>query len=92
MNPGMTALPSLQTPLYNHPLPALKQWLSELGASRDKADPCRWDLHHTAWSALIELEIEELKVSWHQEGRSTVRLFSYGLSRADVEAAILAGP
>jgi hypothetical protein len=88
----MTALPPQQTPLYNHPLPALEQWLGELGAARDKADPCRWDLHHALWSALIELEIEELKVSWHQEGRTTVRHFSYGLSRADVEAAILAGP
>ena len=88
----MNALPPPQTPLYNHPLPSLEQWLQELGAARDKSDPCRWDLHRPLWSALIELEIEEIKVSWHQEGRTTVRLFSYGLSRADVEAAILAGP
>ncbi|MCP9773195.1 DUF3143 domain-containing protein [Synechococcus sp. Tobar12-5m-g] len=88
----MNALPPQQTPLYNHPLPSLEQWLVELGAARDKADPCRWDLHQAFWSALIELDIEELKVSWHQEGRTTVRLFSYGLSRADVEAAIFAGP
>jgi len=31
-------------------------------------------------------------VRWHQEGHETQRHFSYGLSRADVEAAILAGP
>jgi hypothetical protein len=31
-------------------------------------------------------------VSWHREGHTSVRHFPYGLSRADVEAAILAGP
>jgi hypothetical protein len=88
----MTLLPPLQTPLYNHPLPALEQWLRELGAVRRRADPCLWDLHRPLWSALVELGIEDLKVSWHQEGRTTTRLFPYGLSRADVETAILAGP
>jgi hypothetical protein len=38
------------------------------------------------------MEVEELRVSWHQEGRTTARQFPYGLSRADVEAAILVGP
>jgi len=36
--------------------------------------------------------VEDLKVSWEQGGSVTVRLFPYGLSRADVESAILAGP
>ncbi len=88
----MITLPPPQTPLYNHPLPALEQWLQGLGGTRHRTDPTFWDLHRPHWSALIELEIEELKVSWLQEGRSTVRLFPYGLSRADVESAILAGP
>ncbi|MCT0203259.1 DUF3143 domain-containing protein [Synechococcus sp. CS-602] len=88
----MTALPSRHTPLYSHPLPALERWLVELGAARSQADPSSWDLPQPLWSALIELEVEELKVSWQQQGRTTVRLFSYGLSRADVESAILAGP
>jgi hypothetical protein len=38
------------------------------------------------------LEVEELKVSWQRDGHETLRHFPYGLSRADVEAAILAGP
>ncbi|MCT0217932.1 DUF3143 domain-containing protein [Synechococcus sp. CS-1329] len=88
----MSSLPPLQTPLYNHPLPALEQWLSDLGACRDRAEPAIWDLMQPSWSARIELEVEELKVSWEQDGSVTVRLFPYGLSRADVESAILAGP
>lgn len=88
----MTTLPPPQTPLYNHPLPALEQWLGELGATRSRADPCLWDLHRPQWSALIELDVEDLRVSWHQEGTTTVRQFPYGLTRADVESAILAGP
>jgi hypothetical protein len=51
-----------------------------------------WDLQQPRWSARIELESEELKVSWDQGQPPSVRHFPYGLSRADVEAAILAGP
>jgi hypothetical protein len=40
----------------------------------------------------VELEVEELKVSWHRDGEVSVRHFPYGLSRADAEAVILAGP
>jgi hypothetical protein len=36
--------------------------------------------------------VEELTVTWHQEGRQAIRQFPYGLARLDVEAAILAGP
>ncbi len=54
--------------------------------------PSSWDLHRPQWSARIELEMEDLRVSWQQDGQSRVRHFPYGLSRADVEAAILAGP
>lgn len=88
----MSSLPPHQTPLYNHPLSAIEQWLSDLGASREPAAPCLWDLRRPSWNARIELEVEEIKVSWEHEGNVTVRLFPYGLSRADVESAILAGP
>jgi hypothetical protein len=88
----MTTLPPPHTPLYNHPLPALEQWLVDLGAARNRTSPSCWDLHRPQWSALIELEIEDLRVSWHQDGHTTVRLFPYGLTRSDVESAILAGP
>jgi hypothetical protein len=85
-------LPPEDTPLYNHPLPALEDWLRGLGARQQAPHSASWDLHRPQWSARIELDVEDLKVSWHQEGNASVRLFSYGLSRADMEAAILAGP
>lgn len=88
----MSELPSVRTPLYHHPLPALEAWLRGLGAVQQAGHPSRWDLHRPEWSAELELEVEELRVSWHQEGRTTVRHFPYGLSQADAEAAILAGP
>jgi len=88
----MPSLPSPQAPLYNHPLPALEQWLSDLGAVQRSAHSCFWDLQLGSWTAEIELEVEELSVRWHQEGRTVARHFPYGLSREDAEAAILAGP
>ena len=55
---------------------------------------CLWDLTRSGWTAEIELDIEELSVRWQASvGLTTVdRHFPYGFSRADVEAAILAGP
>ena len=88
----MTEMPSSQTPLYHHPLPALELWLEQLGGKRHRANPCLWDLQRPEWSAQIELEVDELKVSWHSDGQVCVRHFPYGLSRADAEAVILAGP
>ncbi|MFY8148451.1 MAG: DUF3143 domain-containing protein [Prochlorococcaceae cyanobacterium] len=44
------------------------------------------------WKARILLEVDELQVTWQQGERQSVRHFPYGLTRADVEAAILAGP
>ena len=88
----MGELPDPQTPLYNHPLPALEAWLAQLGAQQRRDDPCVWDLHRPEWSARIELEVEELTVGWHADGQASVRHFPYDLSRADAEAAILAGP
>ncbi|MFN5465731.1 MAG: DUF3143 domain-containing protein [Cyanobacteriota bacterium] len=85
-------LPPEDTPLYNHPLPALEAWLRELGARQQAPYSSSWDLHLPQWSARIDLDVEDFKVSWHQEGSENVRLFPYGLSRADAEAAILAGP
>ena len=85
-------LPAAETPLYHHALPQLEAWLLQLGARQRGSHSCQWDLHQPQWSALVELEQEELKVSWLQDGNQSVRQFPYGLSRADVEAAILAGP
>ena len=86
------ALPPSQTPLYHHALAQLELWLAGLGAHQRGSHSSLWDLHQPQWSALLELEVEELKVSWLQDGQQSVRHFPYGLSRADAEAAILAGP
>lgn len=85
-------LPADDTPLYNHSLPDLEAWLRGLGARQEGPRAPGWDLKGPDWSARIDLEIEEFKVSWQRDGRTTVRHFPYGLSRADVQAAILAGP
>jgi hypothetical protein len=85
-------MPSPQAPLYNHPLPALEQWLTELGAVQQGPHSCHWDLSLNNWSAELELETEELTVRWNTGGGPVERHFPYGFSRADVEAAILAGP
>ena len=63
-----------------------------MGARQQEPHSTHWDLPCPQWSVQIELESEELKVSWDHEGSTSVRLFPYGLSRADVEAAISAGP
>jgi hypothetical protein len=88
----MASLPPERTPLYNHPLPALEAWLQQLGARPQGSHAVRWDLHTPLWSALIELGVEEVTVTWQQAGQRSVRQFPYRLPRLDVEAAILAGP
>jgi len=88
----MVHLPDPATPLYNHSLPALEQWLRELGATQRRRTPCLWDLPHGDWSAEVELDVDDLSVRWQQGGQRSARQFPYGLSRSDVEAAILAGP
>ncbi|MFM8526178.1 MAG: DUF3143 domain-containing protein [Cyanobacteriota bacterium] len=52
----------------------------------------RWTLELSSWSAEIELRQAELVVCWRQNGETIQRSFSYGLTRDDVQAAILAGP
>jgi hypothetical protein len=88
----MPSLPPPQAPLYNHPLPALEQWLQELGAVQQGPHSCLWCLTQPSWSAELELGVEELSVRWQVAEGHVVRHFPYGFSRADVEAAILAGP
>lgn len=88
----MTALPPPQTPLYNHPLPALELWLVELGGRQAAPNSCHWQLQGPGWTASLELEAEDLSVRWSTADGEVQRQFPYGFSRADVEAAILAGP
>ena len=89
---AMADLPSPDTPLYHHSLPALERWLIELGAVQQAPKSCHWHLEQSSWRADIALDVEELAVSWRADSQVCERRFPYGLSRADAEAAIMAGP
>ncbi|PSO50872.1 MAG: DUF3143 domain-containing protein [Cyanobacteria bacterium QH_8_48_120] len=88
-------LPSADTPLYNHPLPELEQWLRDQGCQQDNNDLNYWYIKQPTWEAELCLEIEELTVRYINaaEGNSDInRSFKYSLSREDVEAAVFSGP
>ena len=89
----MSPLPPSSVPLNQHSLRALEEWLISLEAEQVEGDPCRWRLAGPAWSAELLLEREDLVVIWQQPDDEPRRCaLPYGLSRADVDAAIQAGP
>lgn len=90
----MASLPKSETPLYNHTLPDLEQWLRDRGCERDAEELHLWYITYPAWSAEIRLEIEELSILYQAQSHSPNlrRTFKYSLSRQDVEDAIFAGP
>ena len=99
-------LPDAQTPLYNHPLPDIEKWLTQLGCQQDKDNLHCWQIEKPDWKAEICLETEELTVRYlnvKETGTSRspntgetkvdlTRSFKYSLSRQDVEAAVFSGP
>jgi hypothetical protein len=89
------SLPSADTPLYNHPLPDIENWLRSQGCEQDEANPHCWQLKHSAWEAELCLEVDSLTVRYisaGEDGRDIQRFFKYSLSRQDLEAAIFSGP
>ena len=89
------SLPSADTPLYNHPLPEIEQWLISRGCSRDPEDVHCWRVDQPEWSAAIWMEIDSLLVRYFNklgEQQEVQRSFKYSLSRRDMEAAIFSGP
>lgn len=89
----MPPLPPPSTPLNQHSLRALEEWLESLGATPTDGDRSRWNLINPSWSAELRLEREDLVVVWQTgEPGSTPCSLPYGLSRLDVTAAIQAGP
>jgi len=87
--------PSADTPLYNHPLPIIEEWLENLGCQQDSEELHCWSIQNPEWQAEITLEVEEIKVSYlnaGEGGRDLSRSFPYSLSREDVEAAVFSGP
>lgn len=88
-------LPSADTPLYNHPLPDIEQWLRDQGCEQDRTDLHCWHIQQTAWSAEICLDIDQIAVRYLKAGESgedIQRAFKYSLNRQDIEAAIFSGP
>ena len=89
----MPPLPSPTTPLNQHSLRALEEWLLTLGAEPIEGDRCRWSLETEAWTAELRLEREDLVVVWdNRDADVSPCSLPYGLSREDVTAAIQAGP
>jgi Protein of unknown function (DUF3143) len=86
---------SPDTPLYNHPLPEIEQWLVNQGCQQDPADLNTWTLQKADWSAEILLEIDSIVVRYlgvGENGQDLIRGFKYSLSRQDLTDAIFAGP
>jgi hypothetical protein len=89
------SLPSADTPLYNHPLPEIEQWLISKGCERDRDDVHCWRIHHADWSGKICLDVDSLTVCYFntgEAGRDIHRSFKYSLSRQDLDEAIFSGP
>ncbi|WP_310426885.1 DUF3143 domain-containing protein [Chamaesiphon sp. VAR_48_metabat_135_sub] len=60
----MTLIPT-DTPLYNHPLPEIEQWLISMGCEQDDNELHCWHIHKSDWRAELCLDIEELTVRYH---------------------------
>ncbi|MGD1911632.1 MAG: DUF3143 domain-containing protein [Rivularia sp. (in: cyanobacteria)] len=84
-----------ETPLYNHPLPQIEQWLENQGCQQDQKYLHLWRVRQPAWEAEICLDIEEVTVRYlnaAENGEDIQRSFKYSLSRQDIEEAIFSGP
>ncbi|MDA0267073.1 MAG: DUF3143 domain-containing protein [Cyanobacteria bacterium] len=88
-------LPTAETPLYNHPLPDIEQWLRDQGCQQDVEDLHCWHMQTPEWQADLVLDIDSVVVRYikgDSTGQDIQRVFKYSLSRQDLEEAIFAGP
>jgi predicted alpha-1,6-mannanase (GH76 family) len=88
-------MPSADTPLYNHPLPDIEQWLREQGCHQDPQSLNEWHLEKADWQADVMLDVDSLVVRYLKvapKGEDIQRIFKYSLSRQDLEEAIFSGP
>ncbi|EFA69317.1 DUF3143 domain-containing protein [Cylindrospermopsis raciborskii LB2897] len=86
---------SPETPLYNHPLPQIEEWLKHQGCQQDETELHCWRLKKQTWQAELWLDIEQLTVRYIQageNGQDIQRSFRYSLSRKDIEQAVFSGP
>ncbi len=89
------ALPPADTPLYNHPLPAIEDWLRTNGCQQDEADLHCWHVKKQNWQAELHLEVDSITVRYigaGEGGRDIQRSFKYSLSRRDLDEVVFAGP
>jgi hypothetical protein len=89
------SLPPSDTPLYNHPLPQIEQWLREQGCEQDEIQLHCWRVQRPSWQAELWLDIEQIVVRYlnvGENGQHIQRAFKYSLSRRDVEQAVFSGP
>ncbi|WP_449417467.1 DUF3143 domain-containing protein [Phormidium nigroviride] len=88
-------IPSPDTPLYNHPLPEIEQWLKNRGCQQDRSELHCWRIQRSTWEAELSLDIDQLTVRYLHagaDGQDIQRAFKYSLSRQDIEAAVFSGP
>ncbi|MEA5576792.1 DUF3143 domain-containing protein [Anabaena sp. UHCC 0451] len=86
---------SADTPLYNHSLPQIEQWLKDQGCQQDETELHCWRLQKPSWQAELWLDIEQITVRYIQAAEPTQniqRSFKYSLSRQDIQAAVFSGP
>ncbi len=87
-------LPAAETPLYNHPLSDIEQWLQSQGCRQDPEALHCWHIDKMEWQADLVLDIDAIVVRYLKAAGSEdiQRVFKYSLSRRDLEAAIFSGP
>lgn len=88
-------MPTPNTPLYNHPLPEIEQWLRDMGCEQNSDELNSWYIEKPTWKAEIKLDIEQINVRYINAASSTQdikRSFKYSLSRQDIQAAVFSGP
>lgn len=89
------ALPPPNTPLYNHPLPEIEDWLRANGCQQSEDDIHCWSVKKLSWEAEICLDVDSLTVRYLEAGeggRDLQRTFKYSLSRKDLDEAVFGGP
>ncbi|MGB3238215.1 MAG: DUF3143 domain-containing protein [Geitlerinemataceae cyanobacterium] len=88
-------LPTADTPLYNHPLPDIEDWLKSKGCQQDLEELSHWRLESPDWTADLWLDIDQITVRYCDIGdasQNIQRSFKYSLSRQDIEDAVFSGP
>lgn len=86
---------TVNSPLYNHPLPIIEDWLRKNGCTQNAKELNCWYVKKPDWEAEIVLEIEELIVTYLNagaDGSDIKRAFRYSLSRQDIQDAVFSGP